>query len=360
MTGGWHISGETAMHKIISIAVASIIALSSANAEQQRASKQQDENEPVATDAGPPAKAGESANRNAIIGVMSGGSAPPSAVSGTVFSQSGTRMPALVPMGQFVPYGVSDPAANEELQRQMQELHEREQRMLQNPEYRDLLRARQRVALSPMHADLPELLQISKEQAGQLLDLLAEQQVREQAASRPMWPGHGDAVAMQEFMEKAQERQRTNDAEIAALLGPNKLQEWKEYEQSAMARFQVQRLRQMLPLDVALRAEQLRPLVSAMSREQRQMFEDRALVVDLTPGEVPDEDWQKRMHERHLEQTSARNQRILDAASSILSPKQLEYLGSLLQQELDAQSRGQFFFGRMTPLAPSNPQRSKR
>jgi hypothetical protein len=192
-----------------------------------------------------------------------------------------------------------------------------------------------------------------------LLDLLAEQQVREQAASKPMWPGHGDAAAMQGLMEKAQERQRTNDAEIAALLGPDKLREWKEYEQSAMARFQVQHLRQMLPPDVALRAEQLRPLVTVISREQRQMFEDRTLVA-LAPGEVPDEDWQKRMHERHLEQTAARNQRILDAASSILSPKQLEYLGSLLQQELDAQSRGQFFFGRMTPLAPSNPQRSKR
>jgi hypothetical protein len=346
------------MHKMISIAVASIVALSSANAEQKSASKQQDVNERVAPEAaGPPMKS-ESIHREAVIGVVSGASAPTSAVPDVVLSQSSTRAPALIQMAPFSSYAVADPAANEELQSQIRELQEREQRMLQNPEYRDLLRARQRVALSRMHEDLPELLQISKQQADQLLDLLAEQQVREQAASRPMWP-HGDAAAMQELMEKTQERQRTDEDEIAALLGPTKLQEWKEYEQSTMARFQVQRLRQMLPPDVALRAEQLRPLVAAISREHRQMFEDRTLV-GPAPGEVPDENWQKRMRERHAEQTAMRNQRILDAASSILSPKQLEYLGSLLQQELDAQSDGQFFFGRMAPLAPSNPQQGKR
>jgi hypothetical protein len=336
------------MRKISLIAAASMLAFGSVNAAEQPASIQKGEKEPVAADAGPAASDGEPANRHVIL---NSGSMRPSPVAGTAVSQSGMRAPAFVPMTPFVSYAMSGNAVNdEELQEQIEEVREREQRMLQHPEYRDLLRARQRLALSYSHPDLPELLQISEEQADQLLDLLAEQQVREQAASTPTWPRHGDAAAMQAFVERTQERQRANEAELAALLGASKFQEWKEYEQSGMARILVQQLQQMLPDDARLRSDQLRPLVSAIAREQRQLFEDRAL--SLAPGQVPDEDWQKRVQERQLERMAAANQRILDASASILTPRQLERFGSLLQQQLDGHSQRTFFFGRMAPLSP--------
>jgi hypothetical protein len=197
---------------------------------------------------------------------------------------------------------------------------------------------------------LAALLQISKEQADQLLDLLAEQQLREQAAGRPMPSDHADPEAMQRYIQKVHETQRANEAEIAALLGPQKFQEWKDYEQNAMARFQVQHLQQMLPPDARLQPDQRRLLVSAIGREQRQLHEERAR--QIPPNGVPDEAWQRRMQETQAKQMASMNERLLNRATSILSPAQLQQFESLLKQELDAISRQQFFFfGRSAPAA---------
>jgi hypothetical protein len=332
------------MLRISLIAAVSMVALGSVSAAEQVARKQNVRNESVAAQAEPEAS---EADRHAIIVSGSGRSN----IADTAVSQSAMRAPGLVTVTPFVSYAMSGNAVNDaELQKQIQDIQEREQRMMQHPEYRDLLRARQRLSLSQTHRDLAELMQISKEQADQLLDLLAEQQIREQAASRPMWPSHMDVAAVQAFTAKAQERQRANEAELTALLGASKFQEWKEYEQSGMARILVQRLQHLLPYEARLRTDQLRPLVREIAREQRQLFEDRTL--GLPPDQVPDEAWQKHMRERHLEQMTAVNQRILEACASILSPRQLEQLEAMLQQDLDGHSQGQFFFGARAPLSP--------
>ncbi len=337
------------MHRTSLIAAAAVIVLSSVNAAEHVISKQQDPNQPVNADArASTSEKGEAANRQAII---VSGSARSNVMSGAVVSQSGTRAPAFVPKTPFVFYAARGYIGNDvELQALTRDIQEREQRLLQHPEYRDLLRARERLSLRQMHPDLVAFMQISKEQADQLFELLAEQRVREQSESRPTWPSPGDVAAMQAFVETTQERQRGNEAEIGALLGPDKFQEWKEYEQSTMARFLVQRLQDTLPDDVRLRTEQLRPLVRAIAREQREVFEDRTLV--LPQGDIPDEELQKHLQEWQLERMALANQRILDASASILSPRQLEHLGAILQQELEGHSQRQFFFGARAPLSP--------
>lgn len=343
------------MLKMSLIAVASIIAFGSVSAAEQTTTKE-DGNGSAAADAEPAVGQGASARQQ---GFVVSGSARSNIVTGTAVSQSGTRAPALVPVTPFVTYATSGHAGdNVELQRQIQDIQERERRMLQNPEYRDLLRARQRFSLYQTHPDLAELLQISKEQATQLLDLLAEHQVREQAEGRPMWPGQVDRATVEAFTEETQERQRIAEAELAALLGPSKFEEWREYEQSTLARFMLQRLQIVLPEDARLRADQRGPLLRAIAREQRQLYEDETL--RLPQGHLPDEAWQKRMQERQLERMSAMNERILAAAAPILSSRQLEALRSMLQQELDGHSQRQFFFGGRAPLvAPTllSPQR---
>ncbi len=334
------------MLKISLVVAVSMIVFDSSNAAAQT-SDQRDENEPVAAGAEPASNGGVSASRSAIL---STGSARSIAVAGTAFAPPGISAGALVPLTPFISHGLTGYAGNDpDVQAQLQEIQELEQRMLQHPEYRDLLRARHRLSLSSSHPDLPELLQISKEQAGQLLDLLADQQVREQAERQPMWPGHGDAAAVQAFLERSLERQRAKEAELVALLGTSKFREWQEYEQSVMARIQVQQLKQILPAEAALRADQLRPLVQAIARVQRQVFEERAR--DLAPGRVSDEERHRRMQLSPLHPMSGMHQRIIDAAASILTPTQLEYFSSLLPKH-DGQSQGLIFLGPASSTSP--------
>ena len=337
------------MHKIGLIVVASLIVFGSVQAAEQGAVKRKDAAEPVATNARRDANGAKPASTQGSKGVATN-AVISAGTTGTVALQSGVRAAGWSPFPPFASIGmIGTDARDEELEKLMEQVRERELRLLQNPEYRDLLRAQQRVSLHHSHSDLAALLQISKEQADQLLDLLAEQQLREQAAGRAMPSDRADPEAMQQYIQKVHERQRANEAEIAAVLGPQKFQEWKDYEQNAMARFQVQRLQQMLPPDARLQPDQRRLLVSAIGHEQRQLHEERARQI---PDGVPDEAWQRRMQETQAKQMASMHQRLLDRTTSILSPTQLQQFESLLKQELDAISRQQFFFfGRSAPSA---------
>lgn len=338
------------MRNIGLVALTSLLAFTSLEAEELGQASKKTEARPVASSTTSDAKQGAPANVQLGIGVTRNAVISAGASSGMV-AQGPVGGVGWTPVTPFVSYAMSgDAAQDEEFQKLLQQVHERELRMLQNPEYRDLLRAQQRLSLHHNHADLPALLQISKEQADQLLDLLAEHQVRMQVAGRPMASRQPDPAAMQQYIQQSQERQSANEAEIAALLGAAKFQEWKEYEQKSMARFQVQRLQQTLPTDARLQPEQRRMLVSALSSEQRKLFEERAR--EIPPNTVPDENWQRRMQEGHVQRMASMNQRLLERASSILSPKQLEHFEALLKQELEGQGRAFFFVGGSAPATP--------
>lgn len=338
------------MQKIGCVVLMSLFGLASLEAAERGETGKKTESEPVASSATADAKQSDTAGARLGTGVTRNAVISASGTSGAV-ALSRIEAGGFAPITPFVSYALSGiDTADEEFQRLLQQVHERELRMLQNPEYRDMLRAQQRLSLHHSHADLPALLQIPKEQAEQLLDLLAEQQVRWQVAGRPMASKQPNAEAMQQYAEKVRETREANDAEIAALLGAAKFQEWKEYEQNAMARFQIQRLQQQLPPDARLQPDQRRMLVSALATEQRRLLEERAR--EIPPNAVPDENWQRRMQEGHAQRMASMNERLLERAASILSPKQLEHFEVLLKQELENSARPFFFAGQSAPATP--------
>lgn len=272
----------------------------------------------------------------------------------------GVSGPTFMHLPQFVPPTVLqfgpmsgfamavDAARDPEIAELVRAVREREQRMLQNPEYRELLKARQRLQLANTHPYLREMLQISREQANALLNLLAEQQVRDQAE----WEAGEltmDRPDVERAIERLNERQLTKEAELQALLG-SKFQEWKDYEQSAMARFLVQRLAQSLPQEAALRPEQLRPLVTTIAQEHRRQMEEVAR--SMPPGEMPNPEWLDRMRSQQQQRMAESHQRILANTSSILSAQQLEQLRQLLDEEFNARANSAIFVGQRAPASP--------
>jgi len=286
-----------------------------------------------------------------------------SVVTGNVLMPASPAMMGVITerSGTFVSAAGTMPAMDPEREKLFRELQAREQRMLKNPEYRELLRARQRFSMAPMYADLPELLQISPQQADRLLDLLADQQVRQQIEMGDFTAGAPpDEATVRRQSDRMQQLQRTNEAEIAALLGDEKLTEWQAYQRSPMARFLLQRLRQSLPADSALRPEQLRPLIAAITQEQEQMWSQMMSEDRPMPNEPAGDQWAERSQQRYQEQLVATNERILAATSSILSAPQQQQLQALLQQDASAQANGRGFFFRAAPgltvLPPAAPK----
>lgn len=227
------------------------------------------------------------------------------------------------------------------MRRRMAESHEQQARLLKDPEYRELMRAQHKLGLQQQYADLEPLLGLSQEASEQLLDVLAEQQIRNMEG-RPMFADvDGTPPSEAELHERRrhfEEQRRKNEAEIAAVLGP-KYGEWQEYQQNGWSRAQVMNLRQALSsTNEPLRQDQVKPLVEAIAREQKQMQMQTWSMRSVTATQGrPDAQTQARMAEEFLERTAQSHERIRTAVSGLLTPTQYEQLERRQQQELKMQ-----------------------
>ena len=225
-----------------------------------------------------------------------------------------------------------------EAQRRYTEAREQQRRLLQNPEYRELMRSQHRLSMDRMYADLEPMLGLTKAESERLRELLAEQQLRRMEQDPVVMSTDGsppDPDRVREYHRRNEEIQRKNESEIAALLGP-KYSEWQTYQQSSWSRMQVMRLRENLAgSEEPLRTEQIKPLVEALAREQQQV--QKNAMAETRPYNQLDQASRLRLHEEWLERTAQTNERIRNAASGFLSPAQLERLAQQQEQELKMQ-----------------------
>jgi hypothetical protein len=223
-----------------------------------------------------------------------------------------------------------------EMQRRLQENFEQQRRLLQDPEYRALMREQHKRSMKHMYGDMELMLGLSKEEADSVLEVLSEQQLRSMEQQRPFMPppdgSAPDETAIRERQRALEELQRKTDAELATALGP-KYSEWQDYQKNTWARQQVMSLRQNLSNSVdPLRPDQIKPLVQAIAKEQQQMQMNAMRPRFRSDGSITTQD-QLRMQEEMLERTKATHQRIRDSVSSLLTPAQLEQLEDQQDQE---------------------------
>jgi hypothetical protein len=131
-----------------------------------------------------------------------------------------------------------------------------------------MLRWQVRADNKRMYADVGTALGLNKEKSAQLIDLLTEQQLA-QFGSYADSPWSNDPA---EARRKLEETQRTNDAAIEELLGTEKAQSLKEYQQSLPARQEFELLvNQLEGNDVTLTPEQHRKLLAAYIEERKRV-----------------------------------------------------------------------------------------
>lgn len=235
--------------------------------------------------------------------------------------------------------------SREERMRMMREARERQRQLMQDPEYREAMRIQHRSGMSRQYPGVAEDLDLTPEQTEQLFNLLADQQMRSNEQIEPMWDSENlDPAAMQQRAEKMRqqwaETQRKNEAELAAHLGQDKIQGWKEYQSTLGARHQAEQLRtslasQGVPLSDDANRAVIKALADAQKAEQQE-YANQARVAGVsqvgTVGAVamlgsgvpraggPTAE----VYERQLESAKKRNQRVLDALSPYLTYEQIE------------------------------------
>lgn len=255
------------------------------------------------------------------------------------------RTPPPPPPGSLLGAGSN----REDHMRLIRESRERQRQLMQDPEYREAMRIQQRANMSRHYPGVAQELGLTSDQTELLFDLLSEQQMRNNEQAELLWDTEGlDAAAVQERQEKVQrqwqETQRKSDAELAAQLGPDKLQAWKEYQSTLPFRHQAEQLRMTLAgRGVPLNDDANRAVVKAYAEAQKiemQEYSNMArasaagqavrggLAILSHSGSTPE------MQERQLEVTRKRNQRVLEALTPYLTYEQREALQKDQENEL--------------------------
>ncbi|HEY6641829.1 hypothetical protein [Povalibacter sp.] len=259
---------------------------------------------------------------------------PPETPPITQFAQEPA---AVTPVAQKLPAPAA--LAPQRSTQMRQQFVNRQRELLRDPEYRQAMRMQQRFGMHQVHPDLAQELGISQDQADQLLDLLAEQQMRTMETSRSFSADHPPTQEeIAQMQSDHRQRQEADHAEIARLAGDGGLQQWDDYQNSMGARMRVRQLTtELAGAGVSLREDQRIPLRETLVQldqqtlqenqqaSMRQRFDRMTLAERLS--------WQ----EEQIERMSQANERTRDAVAHILTGEQLKTYQRLQERELDMQ-----------------------
>jgi hypothetical protein len=203
------------------------------------------------------------------------------------------------------------------------------QQMLSTPEGREMARSVLRGTLPQQYPDLAKELGLTAEEAEKFFDLLAKHQTDLSADALNMLGGSGMGPAeTQELQRKLAEKQQANEAELETMLG-SRYPKWQEYQGTAAARQQVDRLKSALssgsnPLSDA----QSKSLIAALGAEQAKFQEEERS--RFTPDAARSS---TNMLEEQVQRMVDHNKDLVNVADRHLNAEQLAQYRRQLEQE---------------------------
>jgi hypothetical protein len=216
--------------------------------------------------------------------------------------------------------GPADPARQAAARRPMEAIISRARENLATPAGQQAITGMVRAMLPRALPDLAKELNLSPAEAEQLMELLAKQQ----NAQLGQLAGGG---SVQDMIGNSEQIRQANEAQIAAQLG-SKYPQWQEYQATLPMRQQVNQLQTTLSASGnQLSDSQTKPLIAALSAEQKRITEDSRNVT-AAPGATPQE-----RREQRQQRTTESNRRMVAAASPYMNAQQLDtYKASLERQ----------------------------
>jgi hypothetical protein len=177
------------------------------------------------------------------------------------------------------------------------------------------------------------LLGFTAAEADGVIDLLAELDLQSQALQSPL----NEAERLQRI-EREAALKRNLEEDLRKLLGDSKYAQWQDYMDSLPTRATVSQLQSQLAGIESLRDEQIEPLVSALRPVSAQYDREVEQYLESAGQNVPNtiaDDLEREEH--RVELVATHNQRMHDAATPILSGRQLATFDAQLQRALETQ-----------------------
>jgi hypothetical protein len=217
----------------------------------------------------------------------------------------------------------------------VQNVRNRQNELMANPEYRKLRLAQQRLNVERNNRGLAEELGLSDNEANRLFDLLSENQLA--LMNEPQLlsvNGTQDRPGSEEMMRRRQALQREQDEALRAMLG-GKYAQYQDYQQSRPARNQAMAIgTQLAQAGLPLTDAQIRSLTTVMRTEQQRQGQDPWTTAPAPAAVTPvDLDTRIKMMEESLKRTEDNNRRTIEAVAPHMSARQLATYRKQLEQQ---------------------------
>src|SRR6266568_6071934 len=212
--------------------------------------------------------------------------------------------------------------------------------MMDDPEMKKMMRQQQAAMMDLMYGGLFKELGLTPEETDKFKELLLEQEMQGiDKAGVFLRAGIDQPDKAAAVTELSQERDESED-QLKAFLGEARYAQYKDYTATMAERMELDQFsRQLASSENPLTDEQTKQLLEIMKAEKKSIPEAFAGISMTSDG-----DWQSMFSEEQLEksfkQQEESNQRIVQRASAVLSPEQLQSLSSFQSSQLQMQRFG--------------------
>jgi hypothetical protein len=205
-----------------------------------------------------------------------------------------------------------------------------QRRLFANPNYRKAFSDQQRLAIEFAFRELPRVLNLTPEQSRKVFDLFVEQSVETMISDLD---GPADEEAAQAMMRKRSAREKEYDARVAEIIGARRMDDLREFRATLQGRNRVNELNSKLPIESALREDQVEPLIAVFHEEEQLLANARRELEDSSRGSMSDAGAYDKYQARQQEIAVKSAQRVHHAAAPLLSSQQLAALDDLFIRE---------------------------
>ncbi len=213
-------------------------------------------------------------------------------------------------------------------------------KMMDDPEVKKMMRQQQGAMMDVTYGGLFKELGLTPEETDKFKELLLEQGMRGiDKASVFLQTGIDQPDKAAVVKELSQERDESED-QLKAFLGEARYTQYKDYTETMAERMELNQFSQQLASSQnPLTDDQTKQLLEIMKAEKKSIPEAFAGISMTNDG-----DWQSLFSEEQMEkmfkQQEESNHRIVQRASAVLSPEQLQSLSSFQSSQLQMQRFG--------------------
>ena len=213
-------------------------------------------------------------------------------------------------------------------------------RMIDDPAMKQMIRDQQAVMLDSTYGPLFKEMGLSPDETAKFKGLLIEQGMQGIDKASIFLRADGDGTDKAAMAKELSQGRDESDDQLKAFLGDARYAQYKDYTDTMAERMELKQFsEQLASSENPLTDDQTKQLLKIMKAEKRSIPEAFAGSTMTKDG-----DWQSMFSEEQMEksfkQQEESNHRILQRASALLSPEQLQSLSSFQSSQLQMQRFG--------------------